>query len=208
MNNGHIKKFYKYFFDLNVTQLIYLYIRNKKQIYPFKNMHIAIRRSAKISGSGLLVLGRRWRLERFYPSQFIMDKNSNLCINGDFLIYTGCDIRIHSNGTLTLGDGGYMNKNGRISCFNKITIGKNVIISENFLIRDSDNHHINGKLSAEPITIEDNVWIGLNVTILNGVTIGEGSVIAAGSVVVKDIPAKSLAAGCPAVVKKTDIQWH
>lgn len=35
------------------------------------------------------------------------------------------------------------------------------------------------------VTIEDNVWIGGNVTILPGVTIGENSVIGAGAVVTK-----------------------
>lgn len=50
---------------------------------------------------------------------------------------------------------------------------------------------------AYPITVEDDVWIGANVTVLPGVTIGRGSVIAAGSVVNRDIPAGVVAAGNP-----------
>ena len=54
-----------------------------------------------------------------------------------------------------------------------------------------------------PITIGDDCWLGGGVTVCPGVTIGPRCVIAAGSVVVKDIPADSLAAGNPAVVKKS-----
>lgn len=50
---------------------------------------------------------------------------------------------------------------------------------------------------SAPITLEDNVWIGANATVIGGVTIGEGSVIGAGSVVTKDIPAGVIAAGAP-----------
>lgn len=50
---------------------------------------------------------------------------------------------------------------------------------------------------AEPITVEDNVWIGGNCVILPGVTLKEGCVIGAGSVVTKDVPAGTLALGAP-----------
>ena len=50
---------------------------------------------------------------------------------------------------------------------------------------------------ANPITIEDNCWLGGNVTVCGGVTIGSGSVIGAGSVVTKDIPSGVFAAGVP-----------
>lgn len=38
------------------------------------------------------------------------------------------------------------------------------------------------------IVIEDDVWIGANVTILKGVKIGTGSIIGAGSIVFKSVP--------------------
>ena len=55
---------------------------------------------------------------------------------------------------------------------------------------------------ARPITIGDQVWLGAGVIVNPGVTIGDRAVIASGSVVTRDIPADSLAAGVPAVVKK------
>jgi acetyltransferase-like isoleucine patch superfamily enzyme len=53
------------------------------------------------------------------------------------------------------------------------------------------------------IKIEDDVWVGANVCILDGVTVGTGSVIGAGSVVAKSIPKYSIAAGVPAKVIKS-----
>lgn len=46
--------------------------------------------------------------------------------------------------------------------------------------------------------INENVWIGGDVTILSGVTIGEGAVIGAASVITKDIPPLAIVGGNPA----------
>jgi acetyltransferase-like isoleucine patch superfamily enzyme len=59
-----------------------------------------------------------------------------------------------------------------------------------------------------PIVIEDDVWVGANVTILKGVRVGKGSVIAAGSVVVKSIPPNSVVAGVPARVLRPRLPEH
>ena len=69
------------------------------------------------------------------------------------------------------------------------------------------NHGINADIplskqaqTMKGIKIEDDVWIGANVCILDGVTIGTGSVIGAGSVVAKSITKYSIAAGVPAKI--------
>lgn len=59
------------------------------------------------------------------------------------------------------------------------------------------------KEAAYPITIGEDCWLGGNVVVCPGVTIGNRCIIAAGSVVTKDIPDDSLAAGVPAVVKRS-----
>ncbi|MFH1154351.1 MAG: DapH/DapD/GlmU-related protein [Pseudomonadota bacterium] len=89
------------------------------------------------------------------------------------------------------------------SCYiqarNKIIIGHNVrfgpgvgLISSNHSIDDYDKH-----VKTDPITIGNNVWIGMNAVILPGVSIGDNVVIGAGSVVSQDIPSNTIAAGNP-----------
>ena len=59
-----------------------------------------------------------------------------------------------------------------------------------------------------PVVIEDNVWLGSDVTILGGVTIGEGAIIQAGSVVAKSIPKLAIAGGHPATPFKYREEKH
>jgi acetyltransferase-like isoleucine patch superfamily enzyme len=55
-------------------------------------------------------------------------------------------------------------------------------------------------ITAEPIRIDTDVWIGAAATVLPGVHIGQGAVVAAGSVVTHDVPPAALVAGVPAKV--------
>ncbi|MCO4641097.1 CatB-related O-acetyltransferase [uncultured Streptococcus sp.] len=70
-----------------------------------------------------------------------------------------------------------------------------------FESRISDNKITS--FSKGDIVIGDDVWIGVNVTILSGVKIGQGAIIAAGSVVTKDVEPYSIYGGVPArLIKK------
>jgi acetyltransferase-like isoleucine patch superfamily enzyme len=51
-----------------------------------------------------------------------------------------------------------------------------------------------------------NCFIGGHALILPGVVIGDGCVIGAGSVVTKDVPARSVAAGNPARILRSDVR--
>ena len=95
-----------------------------------------------------------------------------------------------------------------------VTIGDNVLIGVNCVISDTDFHSVSAEIrrtpaadkeehSSIPVVIEDDVWLGMNVTVLKGVTIGRGSVVAAGSIVTKDLPPHSLAGGNPCKVIKS-----
>lgn len=55
------------------------------------------------------------------------------------------------------------------------------------------------------IIVEEDVWIGINVTLLSGAHIGRGAIIGACSVVTKDIPPYTIAVGNPA--KPIKFKW-
>lgn len=48
------------------------------------------------------------------------------------------------------------------------------------------------------VIVEEDVWIGCNVTLLSGVTIGRGTTVAAGAVVAKSMPPYCICGGVPA----------
>jgi acetyltransferase-like isoleucine patch superfamily enzyme len=58
-------------------------------------------------------------------------------------------------------------------------------------------------VSRQGITIEDDCWVGANVTFLDGAHVGRGCVIGAGSVVKGTIPPYSVIAGAPAKVLRS-----
>lgn len=60
-----------------------------------------------------------------------------------------------------------------------------------------------------PVTIGNNVFVGVGTIILPNVTIGDNCVIGAGAVVTRDIPPNSVAVGVPArVIKTVDEYWQ
>lgn len=93
-----------------------------------------------------------------------------------------------------------------------IRVGARTSIQDNAVVHVSSDGgtHIGDDVTVghcavmEDCTIEPHALIGSNATLLNGSKIGEGALVAAGSVVAAGatIPARVLAAGAPASVKK------
>ncbi|MGJ3239839.1 MAG: acyltransferase [Anaerolineae bacterium] len=108
---------------------------------------------------------------------------------------------------MTIGDDFGMT-GGSIVCDQSITIGNRVTVGANSLIVDTDFHPLEPDKrlaqplagNAEPVTIGDDVFIGMRCMILKGAQIGQGSVIGAGSVVTGHIPDGVIAVGNPARV--------
>lgn len=95
---------------------------------------------------------------------------------------------------------------------NKISIGKQCLISDNVEMWGCDGHSIlqYGKVInySMPINIESNVWIGSNVKILKATKIGNNSVVGMGSLLTgKNYPSNTILGGVPAKIIKENISW-
>lgn len=96
----------------------------------------------------------------------------------------------------------------------KFIVKKNCAIAEGLTVHTGNHTRVLGKFITDiteenkpsgfdkDIVIEEDVWVGCNVTLLLGVHIGRGATIAAGAVVNKDIPPYAVAGGVPAKVIK------
>ena len=93
--------------------------------------------------------------------------------------------------------------------FNLITLGDRLVVSSNVIFLTHDYSFTTGLIAIGekpetdigllgPITIGDNVFIGMNALLLPGTTIGNNVIIGAGSVVRGKIPDNSIFSGNPA----------
>jgi acetyltransferase-like isoleucine patch superfamily enzyme len=213
MNTKIIKYYIKKLCTANCLYTIICNIKfghfPKIKLFVYKRAKVYVARNGKliINNNAFLNIGYTWEGMNPGYTTFKIHENSSLILNGDFTAYSGSTISVNKGATLMI-ENGYINNNSEINCYNFIKIGKNCTISESVIIRDCDNHLIEGnKNTSAPITIGDNVWIGLRAIILKGVTIGDGSVVAAGAIVNKNVPPYSLVGGVPAKVLRSNIKW-
>lgn len=114
-------------------------------------------------------------------------------------------------GNNTVRDAVILNKNA------KFVLGKGSGAAEGFKVVTGNHAQLIGKFYRtvkedekpqgldKDVIVQEDVWIGMNVTLLCGVTIGRGSIISAGAVVTKDIPPYCIAGGVPA--KPIKFKW-
>jgi acetyltransferase-like isoleucine patch superfamily enzyme len=129
----------------------------------------------------------------------------------------GVHFAVGENGRIGIGEYCYLTS-VVLLCEMEIQIGNYVVIGWNTTIADTDFHPVSaaervadaiacsplGKdkqrppIMKRPVIIEDDVWIGPNVTILKGVRIGAGAWIEAGSLVTRDVAPRTRIMGNPA----------
>ena len=124
-------------------------------------------------------------------------------------LYRGTNVETGHKGAVTIGDGTHVQGACNLKGFlGSLHIGKDVQIAPHCVFSPYEHgfDDLDAPIRSQPITtkgdiiIEDDVWLGAGVIVLNGVTIGRGAVIGAGAVVTKDIPPYSIAVGMPACV--------
>ena len=183
-NNPKLKKFIDWVIMNQVETRPRWFIRLLAPLYQHRGKHSVIHRSARMDTPPYRIfsLGDYSVVESF------------ACINnavGDVVIGDHTRIGLHNTiiGPVEIGS--------HVNLAQGITV---TALNHNF--SDTSKRIDEQGVSTNPVTIEDDVWVGANAVILPGVTIGEHCVVAAGAVVTKDVPPHSLVAGVPAKVIK------
>lgn len=111
--------------------------------------------------------------------------SGDLVIGADSAINSGCVL--YTGNGLTIGDGVAVAANCTFAPTN------HAIADVTRMIKDQGFQPSKGG-----IVVEDDVWLGAGVVVLDGAIIRRGAVIGAGSVVMGEVPAYAIYAGTPA----------
>jgi acetyltransferase-like isoleucine patch superfamily enzyme len=118
-------------------------------------------------------------------------------------------IQVQHGRNTRVGRNVFINQGWTLMDVGGIDIGDDVLIGPNVSLITAGHplepSQRRSGVTAAPIRIGRNVWIGAAAIVLQGVTVGEDAVVGAGSVVSRDVPAATLVAGAPArVVRSLD----
>ncbi len=201
---------YSYWTFLKINFISSKVVCNKR--IPFinkKNTIVQIDEGAKMILNARLITGTKQVKASNMETRILLEKDSQLIVDGRFDCYAGSYIRVAPKGKLIL-KGGFINENVQITAGDVVEIGSEATIGRDVVIRSYDGHTIerDGYKISEPIKIGNHVWIGQGAKILKGVTIGDGAIIASGAIVTKDVPAGCVAAGVPAKVIQENVKWR
>lgn len=159
-----------------------------------------------------------YRFARYLPSHVQVGGGISLKIRqklcSAIFEYCGKNVNIERGASfgvgdkIRIGDNSGLGINCRIP--NGSIIGKDVMMGPNCFVH-ARNHRYDrtdipmrkqGYTENKPLVIEDDVWIGQNVTFTVGRYVKKGTIVAACSVVTKDFPEYSIIGGNPAILIK------
>lgn len=111
----------------------------------------------------------------------------------------------HEHNYCIIGNHCTVNENtliiGKVSIGDDCLIAGNTsIVGSNHVFESLDKTIRQQGIHSKGIVIENNVWIGTQVVILDNVHVGTGAVLGAGAVVTKDVPSNAVVVGNPAKI--------
>jgi len=135
---------------------------------------------------------------------------------GDNIILSNGVMLSCKNGTIAIGDNTGLNAQTIIQSTNDcpVAIGRDCIVGQRCFIIGGGSYNMDrldvpirkqGIKNDGGVILEDNVWLGGNVSVLGGVTMAKGSVAATGAVVTHSVPESSVSMGVPARMVRTRI---
>lgn len=127
----------------------------------------------------------------------------NIRLGEGVRINCGCHIVAGVKGYVEMGAQSHLAHNTLLAGGGGIKIGERCMISS-FVAIYSTTNDLSADIPAfsktinQPVSIGDDVFIGVGARILPGVSVGSRAIIGAGAVVVKNVPAGAKVAGVPA----------
>jgi acetyltransferase-like isoleucine patch superfamily enzyme len=159
--------------------------------------------------------GRRFRAGRNFRvfGRIVLKGPGSVSIGDDVVLYGRVTPWTHSTeARITIGDNCVLD-GVRMGCVDSITIGADCLLAECHIL-DTDFHSTRADrrtnpgapVRVAPVTIEDNVWIGVGAGLLPGTRIGRNSVVGMGAVCVRRYPDNVILFGNPAKVVAPVVQ--
>jgi len=165
-------------------------------------------------------LGRDCWIERPQSfERFCSTQMPGVVLGDGVVVYGWTVFTVEPSGRVTVGEGTIL-VGAVFMCQQEIALGRDVVVSYQVTIADSDFHPRDPTLrrrdaeasapfadpgrrpvlESRPVRIGDGVWIGIGAIVLKGVQVGDGARIGAGAVVARDVPPGATVEGNPARV--------
>lgn len=174
-------------------------------IFLGSNVEIKNRRMIKF-GRGV-TLGRGVMIDGLSKDGIIIGDGASI---GSYGIIRATSVLSKIGRGFKLGNHSSLDAFAFVGAYGGVVVGSNVIMgqkvsfhSENHMYDRLDMLIRHQDITCQGVVVEDNCWIGSNVTFLDGSHVASGCVIGAGSVVRGYIPPNSIAVGVPARVIKS-----
>jgi acetyltransferase-like isoleucine patch superfamily enzyme len=137
------------------------------------------------------------KFNKFKKRQESLQHYKYISESGGFIgsdVKFGNNVVISGHKKISIGRNVHFGSDTFIRAEGGLEIGDNVVFSRNITLYTTSHNHKGVLLPydntniAKPVIIEDNVWIGMNVTISPGTVIREGAIIGLGSRIYGEIP--------------------
>lgn len=171
-------------------------------ILPVRGSRIEFHKTAKLILHGHLYLNINKYPGSNAECYLRLRKRAEMTVNGDVHLFYNATIEVRNGARLSIGKTLVINSGAVILCSYKMTIGSGCLFARSAMILDSDHHRIlddDGNTTNDPeeVIIGDNVWFGINSTVLKGSKIENGSVVGANSLITGTIKEHTLMVNKP-----------
>jgi acetyltransferase-like isoleucine patch superfamily enzyme len=118
----------------------------------------------------------------------------------------GTKIRAHE-GVVEIGAKTVLGQECTISCFQRVSIGREGILADRVMLIDVDHGVVEVErpirlqgIYKRDVQVGNNCWIGYGACVLRGATVGDNCVVGTSTVVTRDVPDNAVVGGVPARV--------